>query len=799
MIKSLFLMLATFFLGFSSLHGQTVEIVRDTYGIPHVIGDTPRECAYGLAWAICEDRPEAVVFNILQIRGQLAEAFGRHYLDEDRTARAFGVHRTADSAFVVLPPEIAAYFEGFALGCTHYFTEHPEALPPEVAGMDVLPITAVDAYAVGSLYALSRQLALFRRESNGIRLSEEASNQWAVAPFRTRDNSGYLLCDPHLPLGEFGGSYEAHLISRDGALDFEGSFGGPYAGMGHNRHIAWSHTSNSPDFADAYVVTLDPEDSNRYLLDGVSKPFTEWREIIKIAGEPADTVTFRMSPDHGVVMRSLDAQHVLAARLDLLDAPPEGEQMFRMMTASSVAEFRAAMALHQYSKRNTVALDDEGNIYYVYCGRAHYRNDPVAARRAPLDGSISSTLWGDLIPFSVLPSVMNPAAGYLQNCNDAPWYVTRDPGFSKEDVPLELYDGNGFGIRGRRATELIDLGADTMDVDYLKRVALDLKVVQWDSVDAVLRLALQESAADSFEYQQQAEALADTLFLWNGRAETGSTAMSLFYAWYYTLKNDVDFLRPGKIDADKRRLMVEQLVRAPKLLVNLYGSASVPWGEIHGFERGGIWFPISGDKGLQTARMGGWKKRDAQNRLIVEQGNYFMMLVRLKSGESPQAWTMKPFGESSDPRSPHYNDLTALYSADSLRKTWYEEDEFRAHAERIEKLELTSVEEKRGNSGRFSRSFQLAPNYPNPFNPTTRIRYVLPASAEVAVQILNLRGQVVRTLAKGREVAGKHSVTWDGRDDFGRNLASGVYLYRLEAKGPNGNHFVKVGKMSLVR
>ena len=783
-----------FLFSLSFLNGQTVEIVRDTYGIPHIIGNTPRESAYGLAWAFCEDRPEAVIFNILEVRGRLAEAYGRNYLGEDKKFRAFGIYSMADSTFADLPTDVAAYFEGFALGCTNYFSQHPEALPQEVKNMDILPITAVDAYAVGSLYALSRQFGRFKKESSDTTSVEDASNQWAIAPFRTRDNAGYLLCDPHLPLGEFGGSYEAHLISRDGVLDYEGTFGGPYTGMGHNRHIAWSHTSNSPDFADAYIVTLDPADSNRYLLDGVSKPFTVWQEVIKIAGEAPDTMTFRKSADHGVVMQTLDDQHVLSAKLDLLNTPPVGEQMFRMMTASSMAEFKNAVALHLFSKRNTVALDDHGNIYYVYCGRTHYRNDPIAARTGPLYGSDSNTLWGDLIPFSALPFVSNPTSGYLQNCNDAPWYVTQNPGFGKEDVPIELYYGDRFGIRGRRATELIDLGADTMDADYLKRVALDLKVVQWDSVDTVLQLALQESAADSFQYQQQAEALADTLFQWNGRAATDSKAMTLFYMWYYLLKDDINFLQPNSIDSSKRRLMVKELVEAPKQLNALYGSSSISWGEIHGFERSGIWFPISGDKQLQTARMGGWKQRDAQNRLIVEQGNYYMMLIRLKAGESPQAWTMKPFGESSDPESPHYNDLTTLYSADSLRKTWYEEDEFRAHAEKIEKLDLTAIENRNGNTNTLPHKFVLSPNYPNPFNPQTTIKYQIPIFSYVKLSIFNTLGQEIRTLVNTRKSPGNYSIRWDGRDNFGKKVSGGIYFFRLEAK-----NFKQTRKLVLLR
>ena len=79
------------------------------------------------------------------------------------------------------------------------------------------------------------------------------------------------------------------------------------------------------------------------------------------------------------------------------------------------------------------------------------------------------------------------------------------------------------------------------------------------------------------------------------------------------------------------------------------------------------------------------------------------------------------------------------------------------------------------------REFSLAQNYPNPFNPATTIRFDLPRSEEIGLAVYNLTGQKVATLVHGLREAGAYTLRWDGRDDDGRELASGVYLYRLEA------------------
>jgi hypothetical protein len=77
--------------------------------------------------------------------------------------------------------------------------------------------------------------------------------------------------------------------------------------------------------------------------------------------------------------------------------------------------------------------------------------------------------------------------------------------------------------------------------------------------------------------------------------------------------------------------------------------------------------------------------------------------------------------------------------------------------------------------------FSLSPNHPNPFNPATTIEYRVPFRCVVLLEVFNVLGQKVRVLFQGEKSAGSYTVEWDGADDLGRTLASGVYLYRLRA------------------
>jgi len=91
-------------------------------------------------------------------------------------------------------------------------------------------------------------------------------------------------------------------------------------------------------------------------------------------------------------------------------------------------------------------------------------------------------------------------------------------------------------------------------------------------------------------------------------------------------------------------------------------------------------------------------------------------------------------------------------------------------------------------------SYELAQNYPNPFNPSTNINFALPAATPVSLKIYDITGQLVQTLIEGVVEAGRHQVVWDGTNQHGVLVASGVYFYQLRA-----GEFKQVRKMSLVR
>ena len=159
----------------------------------------------------------------------------------------------------------------------------------------------------------------------------------------------------------------------------------------------------------------------------------------------------------------------------------------------------------------------------------------------------------------------------------------------------------------------------------------------------------------------------------------------------------------------------------------------------------------------------------------------------LSKAESAQPPASKPVAIRSfhptDPSIPHGLLINDLLGLEDLRLLDPElVDGLNAQGNAIEQATVQPLQ------------FGLEQNHPNPFNPATTIHYTLSEATQVRLTIYNVLGQAVRELINSGQGAGVHSVNWDGRDSFGKAVASGVYLYRLKA-GAN----VSVRKMILAK
>ena len=90
--------------------------------------------------------------------------------------------------------------------------------------------------------------------------------------------------------------------------------------------------------------------------------------------------------------------------------------------------------------------------------------------------------------------------------------------------------------------------------------------------------------------------------------------------------------------------------------------------------------------------------------------------------------------------------------------------------------------------------FSLLQNYPNPFNPTTNIRYDLAERGNAHLGIYNMLGQEVRSLVNGNQEVGRYEVAWNGLDNSGQPVATGIYIYHLQA-----GEYSKIIKLAYIK
>ncbi|MER3522656.1 MAG: hypothetical protein C4326_00960 [Ignavibacteria bacterium] len=197
-----------------------------------------------------------------------------------------------------------------------------------------------------------------------------------------------------------------------------------------------------------------------------------------------------------------------------------------------------------------------------------------------------------------------------------------------------------------------------------------------------------------------------------------------------------------------------------------------------------------------------------QEDFASAQSEYLQLLATASTSEQRRACVSELFNISA--MGLHNRAAAAGYLA-RLQREWPNHD-----ATKIAALRFASFPERTGSNKPLGGSaplgkdgavnsalptaYRLEQNDPNPFNPSTTIRYALTTPARVHLAIYNVLGQRVAELVNDVQAAGVHSLVWDGRNSAGVSVASGVYFYRIEAQPMNANApFTAIKKMMLLK
>ncbi|MDQ7842550.1 MAG: penicillin acylase family protein [Armatimonadota bacterium] len=481
---------------------EPVEVLRDRWGVPHLVARNAYDLFFAQGFVHAQDRLWQMEFNRRVASGRLSEIFGATTLSTDRFLRTVGLRRAAEAEWPIQDEEARAAARAYADGVNAFLRLAGSRLPVEFTLLRFRPDpwTPVDSLAFAKLMAwvlsgnweseiLRAHLAArfgpdgmralmppypanhpvivprtdfadFRSPAV-LRLLEAApsrrgvgSNNWVVSSARTDTGAPLLANDPHLEAGMPSIWYEMHL--QGGGFNVIGATfpGTPGVVIGHNEHIAWGVTNAGPDVQDLYIERFHPADPTRYLFRGrwERAAVVEERIVVRGRREP-EVLTVRITR-HGPVLNAVveGLPSFLALRWTALTPGKILSSLGRLNRARNWREFREALRDWTVPAQNFVYADREGNIGYQLPGRI-----PLRARGdglLPVPGWTGEYEWVGEIPFDRLPSWFNPERGYLVTANNRivpPSYryllgLEWDPGFRAQRIEAMLREKPRLGL-----------------------------------------------------------------------------------------------------------------------------------------------------------------------------------------------------------------------------------------------------------------------------------------------------------------------------------------------------------------
>jgi acyl-homoserine-lactone acylase len=684
-----------------------VTIYRDTYGVPHIVGTTQEATFFGYGYAQAQDHLEEMMLQYRDAQGRRAEvlgfeALGEGYLqyvpyeyrwDGDYLQRLLRTRKGVDEKRTDIDPKTYRILDGFARGVNAYIEEHRSQIPAWIDRVSAEDVEALERSHYFRFYSVHD--ALSKLADKPYTFPNLGSNQFAIAPQKSANGRVIHVEHTHMPWANRFQNYEAHLITP-GELNAGGIswFGSPFFLDGFNDRITWSATYNSPNIADIYEEKLNSDNALQYLYEGSWRPIRVEYETFRIKGpREMESVTLPLYySHHGPIVKFDRKRHrAYSLKLPNFDGVNYSTNLYEFMTAKNLEMFKSVIAKQRMPKWNLL-YTDERNIFWIHNGTVAKRAEGFDWRK-PVPGWLNATEWGPFLPLEVYPQILNPASGFLQNCNNPHWVVTKNSGLKPleptayylQALPKADAGYEALNTRGERLFQV--LGVDhKFTLDDIQRLALDTYVLPADVIVPLLSNAV---GTDTTVDDKIKEVVA-ILKAWDRRSSRESVAYTYLHFWGKAYQE----MFPGRfsrfVSQERKRIDVQSAEEGERALTALkaaverieksFGALEVPWGRVNVAIRGGETFPMDGNTMFGPLHPDhGIEQENGQ--IHCNDGWGHLMVVM--EGNPKEVWSLLPYGQSQDPSSPHYNDQTRLHSRGQLKRFWLAPREILDHTESV--------------------------------------------------------------------------------------------------------------------
>jgi len=659
-------------------------ITRDAWGVPRVIGARDADAAFAIAYAHAEDDFETIAASL---RAGLGAQMIAADESEARTAYLVQLLRIREDVAARyqsdLSPAVRSVLEAYAAGLNLYAARHVSA-----PARDLFPVTGRDVAALSAFFsplfygfgetvaqlaapdagrdpARGQELQVMLREGPA---AELGSNAFAVAPARSAGGRTRAIINSHQPVEGALAWYEGHMISGEGLNMAGGMFpGAPAIHLGVSPDLAQAATVNRPDLIDVYRLVLD---GGGYVLDGETRDFDRRRAVmtVRLPGPFAWRVTRPADwSAHGPVLRTDGEAH--AIRYATMGDIRFIEQTYRMMRARTLDEYQAALEMGAFGNTNRIVATRAGRIARFYVARMPARPENAGVDwRGVLPGDRSDLIWTGFEPFSALPHMIDPQAGYVLDSNHSPFQVTLtgdDP--DPADYPARFGIETAMTNRGLRATALM-AALETVSGEDLMAVKYDLSYAP-DSLAAQVR-----EAVLARQWNARLDEAVGVMARWD--LSTGLENRSAALGVMTALRAIEDAGGEDGFDVS------QAFAWAADLLMERHGRFDPLWRDVNYLERGDVRVALAG--GPDTLRAVNSVIDEARGGLRMVSGDGLHMFAEWAPGAAlPEVRAVHQFGSSNRPDSPHYTDQMELFAAHRLRPVPMDEAAVREAAARI--------------------------------------------------------------------------------------------------------------------
>lgn len=681
---------------------RQVTIHRDSFGVPHIFGRTDESTIFGFGYAQAEDFFWQVEDVYILALGRYSEVHGPKGLNSDKLNRAFEIVTRSKRDYAALDRNSKLLYSAFVAGLNYYLDKNPQVRPRLIQRFEPWHVLAY--YRQVALELSFRFTGLsgeYLPRRNPHIWSATGSNGWAIHGKRTASGAPMLLANPHMPSFGFTQLAEAHLRSDGGTngkpWNFIGAgfYGCPTLALGHNDRLGWTLVTNQPDIADVWRVKFDDaEQPLSYQYGDGTRVAEKWSETIRVRKRRTiedRTFEFRKT-HHGPIVAESDDGEMLAARISGIFETIPLRQSLHMMRSTNLKEFREALSLMQILYMNVLYADCDGNIQFVYTGRIPRRN-PEFDWSQPLDGSKPATEWLGFHTLDELPQVLNPAAGFVQNCNSSPLITTDGDNPRLEDYPKYLIgDADQFRRRALRSLEILRAMND-ISFEQWQAAAFDTQVY-WAKQE-LPRYAEHLQSLSPAEVKRVKQYL-DHLLAWDAKISADSTAATLCHAWYEQLFGSGypgEQMREDYVGKPEKQLAA--LARAAQRLQAMHGDWRVPYGELYRsqrkdrladlmnvrFDNSAFSYPSVGGHGPMGTILTQYYTPSLEIPWVISQPRRYGLVGTSYLGayefaaDGVRGASLVPFGASGNPKSPHYFDQAQLLAEQRLKPELFRKSE----------------------------------------------------------------------------------------------------------------------------